>query len=112
MEILESGGKQVVRSWASILDPKTLDQALMTARCDAMAGPLALMPDAHLGAGSTVGSVLLTHGIIPAAVGVDIGCGVSAYKTNIKRHEISDEAARRILGRIRATIPSGVGKGH
>ena len=111
MEILESGG-QVVRSWASILDPKTLDQALMTARCDAMAGPLALMPDAHLGAGSTVGSVLLTHGIIPAAVGVDIGCGVSAFKTSIKRHEISDEASRRILGRIRETIPSGVGKAH
>ena len=90
MEIVESGG-QVVRSWASILDPKTLEQALMTARCDAMAGPLALMPDAHLGAGSTVGSVLLTHGIIPAAVGVDIGCGVSAFKTSIKRHEIDDE---------------------
>ena len=65
MDIYESGG-QVVRSWASILDPKTLQQALMTARCDAMAGPLALMPDAHLGAGSTVGSVLLTEGIIPA----------------------------------------------
>ena len=111
MEIYESGG-QVVRSWASILDPQTLQQALMTARCDAMAGPLALMPDAHLGAGSTIGSVLLTEGIIPAAVGVDIGCGVSAYKTNIKRHEISDQAARRILGRIRETIPSGVGKAH
>ena len=111
MEIHESGG-QVVRSWASILDPKTLQQALMTARCDAMAGPLALMPDAHLGAGSTVGSVLLTHGIIPAAVGVDIGCGVSAYKTSIQRHEISDEASRRILGRVRETIPSGVGKAH
>ena len=111
MEIYESGG-QVVRSWASILDAKTLEQALMTARCDAMAGPLSLMPDAHLGAGSTVGSVLLTHGIIPAAVGVDIGCGVSAFKTSIKRHDISDEASRRILGRIRETIPSGVGKAH
>ena len=112
MEIHESGGKHVVRSWASILDPKTLEQALMTARCDAMAGALALMPDAHLGAGSTVGSVLLTNGIIPAAVGVDIGCGVSAFKTSIKRHEISDGASRRILGRIRETIPSGVGKAH
>ena len=111
MEIHESGG-QVVRSWASILDPQTLQQALMTARCDAMAGPLALMPDAHLGAGSTVGSVLLTEGIIPAAVGVDIGCGVSAYKTDIRRHEISDEAAKLILARIRQTIPSGVGKAH
>ncbi|MCH8063879.1 MAG: RtcB family protein, partial [Chloroflexi bacterium] len=112
MEIHESGGKQVVRSWASILDPQTLEQALMTARCDAMAGPLALMPDAHLGAGSTVGSVLLTNGIIPAAVGVDIGCGVSAFKTSIKRHEINDQTSRRILGRIRETIPSGVGKAH
>ena len=112
MEIHESGGKQVVRSWASILDPQTLDQALMTARCDAMAGPLALMPDAHLGAGSTVGSVLLTNGIIPAAVGVDIGCGVTAFKTSIKRHEINDQTSRRILGRIRETIPSGVGKAH
>lgn len=111
MEIHESGG-QLVRSWASILEPSTLQQALMTARCDAMAGPLALMPDAHLGAGSTVGSVLLTHGIIPAAVGVDIGCGVSAFKTGIRRHEIDDEVARRILGRIRGTIPSGVGKAH
>jgi tRNA-splicing ligase RtcB len=111
MEIHESGG-QAVRSWASILDDQTLKQALMTARCDALAGPLALMPDAHLGAGSTVGSVLLTEGIIPSAVGVDIGCGVSAYKTAIKRHEINDEAARRILGRVRETIPSGVGKSH
>ena len=111
MDIHESGG-QIVRSWASILDPQTLQQALMTARCDAMAGPLALMPDAHLGAGSTVGSVLLTEGIIPAAVGVDIGCGVSAFKTGVRRHEINDDAARRILGRIRQTIPSGVGKAH
>ncbi len=111
MEIHESGG-QVVRSWASILDARTLEQALMTARCNAMAGALALMPDAHLGVGSTVGSVLLTHGIIPAAVGVDIGCGVSAYRTNLRRHEINDEASRRILGRIRDTVPSGVGRGH
>lgn len=111
MKVHESGG-QVVRSWASILDPQTLEQALMTARCDAMAGPLALMPDAHLGAGSTVGSVLLTEGIIPSAVGVDIGCGVSAYKTGIKRHEIGDEDAKHIRGRIRETIPSGVGKAH
>lgn len=111
MEIHESGG-QVVRSWASILDARTLEQALMTARSDAMAGALALMPDAHLGAGSTVGSVLLTHGIIPAAVGVDIGCGVSAYRTNLRRHEINEEASRKILGRIRETVPSGVGRGH
>lgn len=111
MEIYESGG-QPVRSWASILDDGTLQQALMTARSEAMAGPLALMPDAHLGMGATVGSVLLTKGIIPAAVGVDIGCGVSAFKTDIRREVIDEETAKRILGRIRETIPSGVGKAH
>ena len=111
MKIHESGG-QLVRSWASILEAETLQQALMTARCDAMAGPLALMPDAHLGAGSTVGSVLLTQGIIPAAVGVDIGCGVTAVKTNLRREDIDDSMAKRILGRIRQTIPSGVGRGR
>ncbi len=111
MEIYESGG-QPVRNWASILDDGTLQQALMTARCEALAGPLALMPDAHLGMGATVGSVLLTHGIIPAAVGVDIGCGVSAFKTDIRREVIDEETAKRILGRIRETVPSGVGKAH
>ena len=111
METYESGG-QPVRNWASILDDGTLQQALMTARCEAMAGPLALMPDAHLGMGATVGSVMVTHGIIPAAVGVDIGCGVSAFKTDIRREVIDEDTAKRILGRIRETIPSGVGKAH
>lgn len=111
MEILKSGGEFDVRNWASILDGLTHQQALMTARSPAMAGHLALMPDAHLGSGATIGSVLLTSGIIPAAVGVDIGCGITAMQLDMKRRDIDDKMARQILGLIRKTVPSGVGKG-
>ena len=56
--------------------------------------------------------MLLKQGILQAAGGVDRGCGVSAYRTNLRRHEINEDASRRILGRIRDTVPSGVGRGH
>ena len=64
-------------SWASIIEPNTQEQAERASRMPFIKPHLALMPDAHLGAGATVGSVIPTHGaIIPAAVGVDIGFGV------------------------------------
>lgn len=64
-----------VLSWASTLEAEALKQAQRTASMPFVVKPLALMPDAHLGKGSTVGSVIATEGaIIPAAVGVDIGC--------------------------------------
>lgn len=64
-----------VLSWASELDHATLSQAHLTSKMPFMGGHLALMPDAHLGKGATVGSVIATEGaVIPSAVGVDIGC--------------------------------------
>ena len=64
-------------NWASILDEQTLKQAKIASELPIIFPHLALMPDAHLGKGATVGSVIPTVGaIIPAAVGVDIGCGM------------------------------------
>jgi tRNA-splicing ligase RtcB len=69
-------------SWASILEPKTRAPAELAATMPFIYPHLALMPDAHLGKGATVGSVIPTLGaIIPAAVGVDIGCGMIAVRT-------------------------------
>jgi tRNA-splicing ligase RtcB len=66
-------------NWASILDPQTKEQAVTTSSMPFIYPHLALMPDAHLGKGATVGSVIPTLGaIIPAAVGVDFGCGMIA----------------------------------
>ena len=106
-------GAGVVLSWASLLDDNTRLQAEMISRSEVVPSHVALMPDAHLGMGATVGCVIPTlDAIIPAAVGVDIGCGMMARHTTLNRGDISPEGARRILGDIRGRIPSGVGKGH
>ncbi|HEX2075908.1 MAG TPA: RtcB family protein, partial [Geodermatophilus sp.] len=84
-------------NWASILDAETLRQAERTASLPFVHPYVALMPDAHLGKGATVGSVLPTKGaIIPAAVGVDIGCGMIAVRTPWAADEVR---ARGPLGR-------------
>ena len=96
-----------VLTWADDLDEKTMAQAHRTANLSFVHKPLALMPDAHLGMGATVGSVVATEGsIIPAAVGVDIGCGMVAQKTVFTRDEI-DEHLPKIHAGIAKAVPSG-----
>jgi tRNA-splicing ligase RtcB len=69
------------------------------------------MPDCHFGKGATVGTVLATEGaIIPAAVGVDIGCGMIAVKTPLRRDDIKDPAAVR--AGIERRIPMSAGKNN
>jgi tRNA-splicing ligase RtcB len=99
-------------SWASELDEQTLAQARRTARLPIVEGHVALMPDAHLGIGATVGSVIPTRdAIIPAAVGVDIGCGMIAVETDLTRSSLPRDLDP-LLPRIERAIPAGVGKGH
>src|SRR3984957_3422479 len=76
-------------NWASILEPKIREQAERTAPMPFIFPHVALMPDAHLGKGSTVGSVIPTlRAIIPAAVGVDIGCGMRAVRTQFTAEDM------------------------
>lgn len=99
-------------SWASDIDPETVRQAEKTARLPIVAGHVALMPDAHVGLGATVGSVIPTEGaVIPAAVGVDIGCGMIAAELDVDAAALPDDLGP-LLARIEAVIPAGVGKGH
>jgi tRNA-splicing ligase RtcB (3'-phosphate/5'-hydroxy nucleic acid ligase) len=101
-----------VLSWASTLEPAAMDQARRTASMPFVVKPLALMPDAHVGKGSTVGSVIATEGaIIPAAVGVDIGCGMAAIETSLTSHDLPDDLGA-LHDRIRQVVPAGMGKGH
>jgi len=93
-------------NWASILEPKTRAQAEMTASMPFIFPHLALMPDAHLGKGSTVGSVIPTlRAIIPAAVGVDIGCGMIAVRTQFTR---PDFVASGSLAQLRRAIEHAI----
>ena len=70
------------------------------------------MPDAHVGMGATIGSVIPTAGaIIPSAVGVDIGCGMVAAELDVTEDQLPD-SLEPLLGRIERAIPAGVGRGH
>jgi tRNA-splicing ligase RtcB len=78
-------------SWASQLDPETREQAIASATMPFIYPHVALMPDAHLGFGVAVGSVIPTSGaIMPAAVGVDIGCGMIALRTQFTHSDLPD----------------------
>lgn len=101
-----------VLSWASDVDDATLEQATRIAQLPFIPGPLALMPDAHLGMGATIGSVIPTKGaIIPSAVGVDIGCGMVATKTSLDAVDLPDDLSS-LHSRISAAVPAGVGQGN
>jgi tRNA-splicing ligase RtcB (3'-phosphate/5'-hydroxy nucleic acid ligase) len=96
-------------NWASIIEPGTLAQAEATASLPFVYPHLALMPDAHLGKGATVGSVIPTLGaIIPAAVGVDIGCGMAAVRTQFHRDELRPDLAR-LRTSIERAVPLSAG---
>ena len=84
-------------SWASILDPQTERQARVTSELPIVEGHVALMPDAHLGIGATIGSVIPTRSaVIPSAVGVDIGCGMAARRLYLRRRGCGRRAAGRV----------------
>lgn len=96
-------------NWASILDEKTLEQAKATATMPFIYPHLALMPDAHLGKGATVGSVIPTLGaIIPAAVGVDIGCGMMAVRTPYAVSDLPGDKSKLRVS-IERSVPLSAG---
>ena len=97
-------------SWASIIDPQALAQAELTASLPFVTPHVALMADAHVGMGSTVGSVIPTKdAVIPAAVGVDIGCGMIAVQTQFKVEDLPKDL-RTLREHIERSIPVSAGK--
>jgi RNA-splicing ligase RtcB len=99
-------------NWASDIDEGTLLQAAKASRLQIVTGHIALMPDAHIGMGATVGSVIPTeNAVIPSAVGVDIGCGMIAVETSLDASHLPDNLDP-FVGRLGRVIPAGVGQGH
>src|SRR3954449_2742167 len=93
------------------IEPEAQQQILNTASMPFVFKHVAVMPDCHYGKGATVGTVLPTDGaVIPAAVGVDIGCGMIAVRTPLTRPDIPDPAA--IRAGIERRIPMSAGKNN
>ena len=107
---MEQIGKKLL-SWASICDDATREQALRTSAMPFIYPHVALMSDCHLGKGATVGSVIPTlDTIIPAAVGVDIGCGMIAALTRFTEDDLGERRQRPggELARLRESIESAI----
>ncbi|MBD0709124.1 MULTISPECIES: RtcB family protein [unclassified Streptomyces] len=104
------GAKVPIRLWT---DPASVDDGAMRQLQNAAALPwiegLAVMPDVHYGKGATVGSVIAMRGAVcPAAVGVDIGCGMSAVKTSLTANDLPGDLSR-LRSKIEQAIPVGRG---
>lgn len=96
-------------NWASILEDNTRAQVEMTSRMPFIHPHVALMPDAHLGKGCAVGAVLPTLGaIMPAAVGVDIGCGMIAVRTQFTSVDLPEDR-KPLREAIEAAVPLSKG---
>lgn len=80
-----------VKIFTQDIDHDSIEQLSKMAQLPFIHSHIAVMPDVHVGKGATVGSVIPTkHAIIPAAVGVDIGCGMNAIRLNLKAHQLPD----------------------
>lgn len=104
------GAKVPIRMWA---DPATIEGSALQQLQNVATLPwikgLAVMPDVHYGKGATVGSVIAMHGAVcPAAVGVDIGCGMSAVKTSLTANDLPGDLSR-LRSKIEQAIPVGRG---
>ena len=96
-----------VKVWTRDIDPDAIQQLLNVASLPVVFGHIAAMPDVHAGTGATVGSVIPTlRAIIPAAVGVDIGCGMNAVRTSLKAGDLPDNL-RGLRAAIEAAVPVG-----
>ncbi|MFC8623134.1 RtcB family protein [Streptomyces anulatus] len=104
------GAKVPIRMWA---DPASVEDVAMQQLRNVSTLPwikgLAVMPDVHFGKGATVGSVIAMQGAVcPAAVGVDIGCGMSAVKTSLTANDLPGDLSR-LRSKIEQAIPVGRG---
>lgn len=113
-DVLNVEGARPVKMWTHgvPVEEEAKRQLANTAKMPFIYKHIAVMPDVHVGKGSTIGSVIPTIGaIIPAAVGVDIGCGMIAAKTTLTANDLPDN-----LGKLRAAIeraiPHGLSKGR
>jgi tRNA-splicing ligase RtcB len=100
-------GMKPLFSWAPEYDEKAYDQALHLVQLPFTFHHVSIMPDTHVGYGMPIGGVLATQGaVIPNAVGVDIGCGMRAWSTNITVDEFLPRR-HEIMAQIQRDIPTG-----
>jgi tRNA-splicing ligase RtcB len=112
-QVIREEGARPIKIWTDAIEEQALTQAKNLARLPFIHhNGVALMPDVHAGIGATVGSVIATDkAVIPAAVGVDIGCGMSAVRLSLKASDLP-ESMKIIRDQIERDVPLGAGGQH
>ena len=97
-----------VKIWTDEVDENSKKQLTNIASMPFIHHHVAAMPDVHLGIGATIGSVIATHkAIIPAAVGVDIGCGMLACRLSLTANELDEKSLKKVFDQINRDVPVG-----
>ena len=100
-----------VKIWTDDVDDRSKEQLSNIASLPFVHHHVAAMPDVHLGIGATIGSVIATHkAIIPAAVGVDIGCGMVAARLSLTAEDLDEASLKKIFNQITRDVPVGRGQ--
>jgi tRNA-splicing ligase RtcB len=112
-QVIKEEGSRPIKIWTDDIEAEALTQLKNLARLPFIANNgVACMPDVHAGIGSTVGTVIATdRAVIPAAVGVDIGCGMNAVRLSLKASDLP-ESLKAIRSQIERDIPLGTGGAH
>src|SRR5687768_4764783 len=103
-----SEGRVPVKVYASEIEASARQQLVNISRLPIVHHHVAAMPDVHLGIGATVGSVIPTlRAIIPAAVGVDIGCGMMAARLSLQADQLDEKTPTKVFNQISRDVPVG-----
>jgi tRNA-splicing ligase RtcB len=101
-------GNVPVKIWTDDIDEKAKIQLSNIATLPFVHKHIAAMPDVHMGIGATIGSVIACRqAIIPAAVGVDIGCGMIACRLSLSANDIDDKSLKSVFDQISHDVPVG-----
>lgn len=111
--VIQDEGSRPIKIWTDDVEASALTQLKNLSRLPFIASNgVACMPDVHAGIGSTVGTVIATEkAVIPAAVGVDIGCGMNALRLSLKASDLPDNL-KPLRDEIERRIPLGAGGAH
>src|SRR4051812_48227184 len=104
-----SEGLVPVKVYTDDIEPEARQQLANISRLPIVHHHVAAMPDVHLGIGATVGSVIPTvKAIIPAAVGVDIGCGMMAARLSLTGNDFDESSLKKLFAQISRDVPVGM----
>jgi tRNA-splicing ligase RtcB len=112
-QVIQDQGSRPIKIWTDEVEASALTQLKNLSRLPFIASNgVACMPDVHAGIGSTVGTVIATEkAVIPAAVGVDIGCGMNALRLSLKASDLPDNL-KPLRDEIERRVPLGAGGAH